>query len=85
MIGDDQVEGAVAESLPQSLPLGAPANRGSALVGRGAVRDLLGREGEVVGAGLAGEVLARRDRASCLNRRDMEYVGGSARLGCRVA
>ena len=52
------IDDAALQALPQSTPVGLLAQRGSALVLGGAIRDLLSGEGEVVGARLHGDVQA---------------------------
>ena len=55
MVGDDEVDGAVAEGLPEGFAVGAAADGRRALEEGGAVGDVFGGEVEVVGAGFDGD------------------------------
>ena len=71
VVGDDHVDGAVAQALPQQLAVAALADRRAALELGRAVGDLLGGEGQVVRAGLGGDpdaVAAWRTRSSAARR-----------------
>ena len=52
VVGDDEVDDAVEQRLPELVAVGRVADRRAALELRCAVRDLLGLEGQVVRAGL---------------------------------
>jgi hypothetical protein len=51
MVGRHEVDHAVAQALPKSLAIFAPANRRSALELRGAFGDFFGRQMKIVRAG----------------------------------
>ena len=56
MVGGDVVDRPVQQPLPEQLSVAALADRGAALVRRAPVRDLLGHQGQIVRAGLDGDV-----------------------------
>ena len=58
VVGDDHGDGAVGEQLPQGVLLGLVADRGRALGDVADGVELVGREVQVVRAGLAGDVVA---------------------------
>jgi len=55
VVGDDGVDRAVEQALPEQVPVGRLADRRAALVRGGAVGHLLGGEDQVVRAGLGGD------------------------------
>ena len=55
MVSCDEVDGAVAQALPQDLAVGAATDGGRAFEQRGSVGDILCCEVQVMGAGLAGD------------------------------
>src|SRR2546425_1280739 len=82
VVAREEVDDPAGEPVPQSLAVLPLADRGGALERRGAVRDLLGGEREIVRAGLDGDRQPRRPRprqgVERARRGEMHDVHGAA-------